>query len=89
MADSGDRLTLLWEGGVTECIYADDRNGGRIIEDILTGPQLMNRSEFGKHALRPGEGRIWGGPLDDEYDRLLAAGLVDDTTNPEDPHATS
>jgi len=80
--DSGDRLTLLWDGGVTECIYADHREGGRIIMDILTGPQLMARSEFGKHALRPGEGAAWGTPLDQEYDRLLVLGEVDDTTAP-------
>jgi hypothetical protein len=82
MADSGDRLCLLWAGGVTDCIYADDRYGGRIIVNTAEGPRLMNRSEFGTHTLRPGEGRTWGGPLDDEYDRLLGLGLVDDTTNP-------
>jgi len=82
--DSGDRLSILWQGGITECIYADDRKGGRVIVALPDqGPTLMERSEFGRHTLKPGMGEAWGTPLDQEYDRLLAAGLVDDTTAPE------
>ena len=80
--NSGDRLTLLWNGGLTNCIYADHRHGGRIIVDTLEGPQLMNQTELGVHSLRAGEGAPWGTPLDKEYDRLLGLGLVDDTAAP-------
>lgn len=80
-ADSGDRICVLWKGGVTPGIYADHRDGGRVIVDD-EGPVLMKLSEFGRHALRPGEGADWGGPLDRAYERLLADSLVDDTTEP-------
>lgn len=77
-------MCILWDGGVTPCVYADNRHGGRVIVDLPDeGVQLMNRSEFGKHALRGGEGAPWGTPLEQEYDRLLKLGLVDDTTSVE------
>ncbi len=81
--DSGDRIEILWDGGITAGIYADHRNGGRVIVTGADGkPVLMNASEFGKRSVRGGVGEMWGTPLDVYYDELLAAKLVDDTTDP-------
>lgn len=80
--DSADRIEILWQGGVTRGIYADHREGGRVIVDVPDqGPTLMLASEFGNpHSLRGGMGETWGTPLDREWERLHAAGEVDDTT---------
>lgn len=79
--DSCDRIEILWSGGVTTGIYADDRNGGRVIVDVPgEGPTLMEKSEFGRCKLRGGSGVDWGTPLDEAWEYLHARGAVDDTT---------
>lgn len=80
--DSGDRIEVLWSGGVTPGIYADHRDGGRVIVDVPDqGPTLMIGSEFGRpRAIRGGMPAPWGTPLDLEWVRLHEAGEVDDTT---------
>jgi hypothetical protein len=80
--DSCDRIEILWRGGVTSGIYADNRNGGRVIVDVPEqGPALMLTSEFGTpRSVRGGMGETWGTPLDLEWERLYEAGEVDDTT---------
>lgn len=79
--DSGDRIEILWEGGVTKGIYADHRDGGRVIVDHPDeGPVLMTRAEFGHSKIRGGMGEPWGTDLDLFYDSLYGQGAVDDTT---------
>jgi hypothetical protein len=79
--DSGDRIEILWQGGVTSGIYADHRTGGRVIVDVPgDGPTLMRRAEFGRCKIRGGIGQPWGTSLDQHYESLLAEGEVDDTT---------
>lgn len=82
--DSCDRIEILWQGGVTRGIYADHRSGGRVIVDVPDqGPTLMRAAEFGRPcSIRGGMGETLGTPLDLEWDRLHAAGKVDDTTEP-------
>jgi len=82
MMDSCDRVEILWAGGVTKGIYADHRDGGRVIVDVpVDGPTLMRISEFGTpHAVRGGGGETYPTPLDLEWERLHDAGEVDDTT---------
>lgn len=82
--DSCDRIQILWQGGVTSGIYADDRDGGRVIVLVPpAGPTLMRVSEFGKpRAVRGGMPESYGTPLDLEWERLHEAGKVDDTTEP-------
>lgn len=80
--DSCDRIEILWSGGVTSGIYADDREGGRVIVDVPdTGPVLMRVAEFGSpRAVRGGTPQEWGSPLDEAWEYLHARGAVDDTT---------
>lgn len=88
MWDSGDWVEILWDGGITSAVYADHRDGGRVLVDIPDeGHTLMTKSEFGRCVFRGGMQSSKTEPLQATLDRMIDDRTVDDTTDTSAAHA--